>query len=189
MTRKIPGSSDRTISGKSLDTFLHDAQGRNRDLILAIGGPKYLNNLEIIRDAAVQAQKGDAFLNFSRSGVASNEWISTILGEALRLRWGPLDKRSRWTGTLMGYRSKAEADNAARVMLDPQELDKLVSQMQMSPNSILAQQTIVSIITKIAMGDDIDTEVGGPTTLNELQGMLSRKNRIRLQDAVSSSID
>ena len=188
-TRKMPGTSDRTISGASLDTFLHDAQGRNRDLILAIGGPKYLNNLEIIRDAAVQAQKGDAFLNFSRSGVASNEWISTILGEALRLKWGPLDKRSRWTGRLMGFRSAAEADNAARVMLNPQELDRLVSQMQMSPNSILAQQTIASIISKIAVSDDIDTEVGAPTTLNELQGMLNRRNRIRVQDAVNMSID
>ena len=86
----------------------------------------------------------------------------------------------------MGFRSDAEADNAARVMLDPVELDKRVTEMQMSPNSILAQQTIMSIISKIVASSDVGEAAGQPTTLNEIQSMLNAKNRARIRDAATA---
>ena len=159
LTKHIPGSKQRLPSWTALDNLLLDKTGQYRERIRAVGGDQYLGNLEMIRDAALAAQKGDEFRNWSKSGTASNNWWTSVIGKAVQLKVGPLNRTSRLIGRAMGLRSDIEKKAAARVTLDPVELQRVAKEMRTSDPAKWAQQSIGNAIVALLAADSPEDAV------------------------------
>lgn len=153
-TQRLPGSAERTVSFRSLDNFLHDKSGKNRDRVATLFGPEYLNALEIVRDGALAVQRGIEYGNPPGSGNVIAEFWGNILGKAIQLKAGPLSKISRYSTRAMGFRTDEEARSLARVLVEPQMLVDMVDKAFTKSPTRWAQMMMGNLAILVATSEE-----------------------------------
>lgn len=145
----------------------------NRRQIKELFGPDYLKDLEILRDAVkIQRKSADAP---SREVLGGMSGMRQAIFGAI---FGPLSHTGYALRKFGKAKTAVEAENLAKVILDPEALH-MVARANTSSDLSRAMQFLSGAYGLQYLSADTPTEASRPTTLDKLRGVVSGNPKLK----------